>query len=976
MIKTFKKTTLIYKTSYVMRYHNVFISSFALKSACRYFSSFCGLNAEVENTKVLNSLARLAKCRCFVLSFKSDSLYTVRHASTYSRQRVYKSGLTELESFLKQDSSFINNDTQIVVEKFVHNHFKSLDENKPDTILVNINLSKITPKLKDILREAIKNSKIYMATLKKSCVDVPINKSYIELQKEKSKKGFLDILVSKILNEVDSKDIIPLIFTLYLRIISFVDIHTDDEDDIEYGIYSYSTNVFKTLGLQVTNLFYRELYFKYKSTVKDENNLKGYKDWFNSLDKETSFYHKNDALYVSLGSKLIEILSSVDLLYINVRYKGKEKNQSFVDIPDRIKVLLDKKTIYSTPPKLPMIVPPKPYSEKSNGGYLLNDDYYNEDLIIEKWSFSKQSQIKTTNVIYSMVNQISSTGYRINIPLLEFLELKGEKYNILIPDDFDKDFNSLEKKTKYYINKHKAKISKLTIQENILAIANLFMQRTIYFPIRLDLRGRIYCQPSYFNYQSTDLAKSLLLFDRAGIIKRNDDKGINFLKVFGANCYGNGLDKLNYIKRMQWVDDNTEKILSFRDGKILSKCKNKELFLSFCFEYERYINFLSDESQIEFKNYLPIQLDATCNGFQHLALLSNESKLFVQLNISKQTTDKGILLENKGPGDLYSYMVIKLTEVFEARLIKGTEKKTGELESIKRLSLFLWNRDILKKVLMTIPYNIRLKTVAKYIKEKLTEIEPTSKTKTVNDKTVTVKLSWYVFENNPQEINYDDLILLSTLIVEIISTEFTKITKLIEYLKNVAKICGMLNIPIFWSLPHGLEISQSYQKLTTERIPVSSFTTSVINLSQTVKGMMRVQKQTTALMPNLIHSLDATSMTLLYNEFSKIYSENTNLYTVHDCFATTSEKIETLMTILRSVYTKLYSKEPYLREFDRGIIETIKANYSTSLNWSDSERKLTFKGKEHFLIDIDWVVGKKLYDNKFLKRIDSDYIIT
>jgi len=517
--------------------------------------------------------------------------------------------------------------------------------------------------------------------------------------------------------------------------------------------------------------------------------------------------------------------------------------------------------------------------------------------------------------------------------------------------------------------------SKLTLQENILGIANLFKKRTLYFPIRLDNRGRIYCEASYLNYQSTDLAKSLLLFDRPGIIKRNDEKGINYMKVYGANCYGNGIDKQTFKKRIEWVDKNTEEILNYRKGNILSKCKNKELFLAFCMEYERYINFISDETLKEFKTYLPIQLDATCNGFQHLALLSNENKLFEELNLTKRTNKDGTEDDDDIPGDLYSYMIIKLKEVFECYL-NDPNTMIEIWKSIVRLKNFLWNRDIIKKVIMTLPYNTKKRTIAKYIKEKLTEIDSTVKYKTVKGKQVSVKLAWYVLGDNPNSISYDDLMLLSNLIEEIITKEFTKISKLIQYLKNVATICSVLNIPISWNLPYGLEINQSYLKKETKRIPVSSFSTSTINLSKAVKGMMNLHKQTTALMPNLIHSLDATSMTLLYNEFCEIYSENTNLFTIHDCFATTSERIENLMTILRSVYTKLYSKEPYLRDFDKGIIATIKANYSDSLNWSESERTLYFEGKTYKLLGIDWVVGKKLYDKLYLKRINSDYIIT
>jgi len=54
-------------------------------------------------------------------------------------------------------------------------------------------------------------------------------------------------------------------------------------------------------------------------------------------------YHKNDALDVSIGSKLIENLTTLDLLYTNSKYTGKYSSQNLVEIPDRIKVLLEKK---------------------------------------------------------------------------------------------------------------------------------------------------------------------------------------------------------------------------------------------------------------------------------------------------------------------------------------------------------------------------------------------------------------------------------------------------------------------------------------------------------------------------------------------------------------------------------------------------------------------------------------------------------
>lgn len=72
-----------------------------------------------------------------------------------------------------------------------------------------------------------------------------------------------------------------------------------------------------------------------------------------------------------------------------------------------------------------------------------------------------------------------------------------------------------------------------------------------------------------------------------------------------------------------------------------------------------------------------------------------------------------------------------------------------------------------------------------------------------------------------------------------------------------------------------------------------------------VKCIYDKHKQMRALMPNLIHSLDATSMFLIYEEFTKNYGDIVNLYTIHDCFATTADKGEKLLIHIKSIHTKL-----------------------------------------------------------------------
>lgn len=65
----------------------------------------------------------------------------------------------------------------------------------------------------------------------------------------------------------------------------------------------------------------------------------------------------------------------------------------------------------------------------------------------------------------------------------------------------------------------------------------------IYFPVRLDQRGRLYCTPGFLNYQSTELSKALLLFARSGTVLKTDYESIMYLKAYGANCFVGAIAK-------------------------------------------------------------------------------------------------------------------------------------------------------------------------------------------------------------------------------------------------------------------------------------------------------------------------------------------------------------------------------------------------------------------------------------------------
>ena len=77
-----------------------------------------------------------------------------------------------------------------------------------------------------------------------------------------------------------------------------------------------------------------------------------------------------------------------------------------------------------------MIVKPKEHSSKNLGGYLLNNKLFIEPLITRKPISKEKTIIEPINCIYSTVNGLSSTPFKVNTKVLDFiLENPREFFN-------------------------------------------------------------------------------------------------------------------------------------------------------------------------------------------------------------------------------------------------------------------------------------------------------------------------------------------------------------------------------------------------------------------------------------------------------------------------------------------------------------------------------------------------------------------
>src|SRR5262249_9130779 len=96
--------------------------------------------------------------------------------------------------------------------------------------------------------------------------------------------------------------------------------------------------------------------------------------------------------------------------------------------------------------------------------------------------------------------------------------------------------------------------------------------------------------------------------------------GVRWLAIHLANCYWKKR-KVSFKNRLAWVHENEEEILEFaanplRLHRFWTEADQPWLFLAACLEWKRY-----KEEGPGMISHLPISMDGSCNGYQHLSAM-------------------------------------------------------------------------------------------------------------------------------------------------------------------------------------------------------------------------------------------------------------------------------------------------------------------------------------------------------------------
>jgi len=685
----------------------------------------------------------------------------------------------------------------------------------------------------------------------------------------------------KLGNELNKLEFLVLTFSLSLSLYSWA---------------SYNYIAIK-VGKEIIYLNYKFKYLRKKksSETKPEKSFDEYK---NDLNVDSKFY-------LILGDFFLNIFQrfphEIFIRKINISsYFDKEPFTLEIN-----KEHLDeiKNNIIIEPTALPMICKPNEWSDSKFGGFLFNEN--KQDDIIT-YSSEYGHSIKNRESIYKSVNYLNSIKFGINNKLLNYLQSSEGSYIL----DEIKAENELQRSI-------------------TLNIANIYNNIYFYLNTQSDWRGRIYTQSFYLSYQAGDLSTSLLDFWEGSSL---NEKGKIYFYIYGVNNHNeNGISKSSYSERLEWVKKNYDKIINLDKNLILS-AENPFVFTSFCLN----MRDLHNDPNTIIKT--PIFLDATCSGIQHLAGLMKDLELGVQTNLIESSY-------NAKPGDIYS----NLLEPINSAINKFGE---NNLEYIELSQVKLTRKEV-KTSIMTKVYNVTTYGISQQLQSKFktifnnddnndnNQINSNNFEEYFHDKPINIleKELEESFKNDRNKSKFicpgkngHDIILTKKdiyKIAEIINDQifvcFPSLNYIYNYFIDIAKLSTKLGIPLTWITPAGLEITQHYLKRKKKVVPISLFgkIRKLVIRENDVKKMDNA-KQTQAIIPNIIHSLDATHL----NNLIKTVAEKNfkPVITIHDCFGTLPNQMGELEFMVKKEFILLYSDNSFLNNFHNRFLQSITDN--------------------------------------------------
>lgn len=593
-----------------------------------------------------------------------------------------------------------------------------------------------------------------------------------------------------------------------------------------------------------------------------------------------------------------------------------------------------------SPRHLPMLVPPKPWTDYESGGYYsVKSRALRYKEVAEQSSYLRHASAnKELETVLAGLDVLGSTAWTINRDIYDVVgkvwnsgksiadvpPLNVEEEEPQRPENYDTDLaarNVYMKRIKHYqLRKNNAHSERCDINYK-LEIARAYLGESFYFPHNMDFRGRAYPIPPALNHIGNDLCRGLLLFADA---KPLGTLGLKWLRIHLANVFG--YDKASFAEREKFAIDNMENVrASVRDplgsnGNWWLKADDPWQCLATCFELSKAMDY--PEGPEKFPSQMPVHQDGTCNGLQHYAALGGDLDGAKQVNLSK----------GDRPADVYTGIADLVIKAMEKDIENGN---TTAAKLVGKVT-----RKVVKQTVMTTVYGVTFIGAKDQVMRQLADrgdIVPEDLWGCASYLARTIlDCIGDLFSGAESIQNW--LTKSASLIAKSIPAERIRFTKSSDLTTDQANekeefkaaekkmtkskmISNEQMTSVIWSSPLGLPIVQPYRKVVRKQVATSM--QSVFLHDPQLSTQVSAAKQSSAFPPNFIHSLDATHMFLTALECQQ---NKLTFASVHDSYWTHACDIDKMSEIIRDTFIQLHSFD-ILRRLRDEFKERYKDHY-------------------------------------------------
>ena len=510
--------------------------------------------------------------------------------------------------------------------------------------------------------------------------------------------------------------------------------------------------------------------------------------------------------------------------------------------------------------------------------------------IVKNWDYNYSHYFQQTKSLPWLVaaNKLQQVGWKINNKVYEAV-MKSEILDIPT-DNFEKE----------RIDSKKMKL------EYVKAKATSLLNKTFYSLVDFDYRGRIYYRETMFNFQASDYERGLFLFDEAKLVT---DGGRRWLYIHAANSYNQSytkdnipewcttdyskyleeqglndisVDKMTLEDRELWTGNNLDLIKRTSELNQLVDCEKPVAFLAVAHEIIEYNVFR--EFGIDYYSSLPIPIDGSNNGWQHLGAISKD------LNTGK--------LVGLVPMDIQQDFYVKTAK----KLLEITHDPT-RLNILNSMPMKRIRKGISKRGSMTRAYSAGAQKIAENMYMDL-------------------RKEGYDTEYN---ITEKDCMGFSRDLIKAIEVVCPGPLQTMKFLQKIAVSTlelGSNNIQ--WITPSGFFVNYENFYTNTEKVAGTILGVGkrdrVTHVGLNVSDKPDIRGFVSGISPNYVHSLDGSHMALI------IFNWDGHFGAVHDSFSTHASDVDELLVLTKDTFVDMYDYSNYFFKIKESLVTKYSEN--------------------------------------------------